>query len=388
MRGFLGQTLAVAGINLRGLANRKGLVVAITLSVALVVATLMSLDALKQGLRIALEQAGRPDVAIVLRGGSQAEINSIVTREQVDILRGAPALRSFSPEVNLVVDGYRREDGQRANISLRGLMSDGVQMRRNVRLVDGRWPTVGSAELTVGRNIARTYRNMDLGATVTVGTAKWTIVGVFTANGSIADSEIWADLTAVQSLFNRANTVQSVRMEVAGSSGLESISSFSAGDPRLQLAVRSEADYYAAQAARTSDLAQKLAWPLAVLMAIGAVVGALNTMLAAVTMRSVEIATFRAIGFRRSAICFGLLIECLIVCLVAASIGAAVAYLILDGLGATTLASGITRVGYALKFSLSGLWQGLGLGAAIAVLGTIIPAIIAGLRPVTRNLAP
>ncbi|MEM8971178.1 MAG: FtsX-like permease family protein, partial [Pseudomonadota bacterium] len=235
---------------------------------------------------------------------------------------------------------------------------------------------------------ARTYRNMDLGSTVTVGTAKWTIVGAFAANGSISESEIWTDLTAVQNLFNRANTVQSVRIRVDSHSDLDALASYSADDPRLQLAVRSEADYYAAQASRTSDLAQKLAWPLAALMAIGAIVGALNTMLAAVASRTVEIATFRAIGYRRTAICLGLLVECTFICTIAATIGAAVAYLILDGLSATTLASGITRVGYVLKFSLSGLWQGLGLAATIGVLGAAIPAMIASLRPVTRNLAP
>ncbi|MEM6496603.1 MAG: ABC transporter permease, partial [Pseudomonadota bacterium] len=220
MRGLLGQTLAVTSINLRSLANRKGLVAAIMLCVALVVATLTSLDALNRGLRVALEQSGQSDIAIIMRGGTQAEINSIVTREQVDILRGASELRSFSPEVNLVVDGYRREDNQRANISLRGLTNDGIQMRRNVRLTAGQWPRVGAAELAIGRNIARTYRNMNLGSTVTVGTAKWTIVGVFAANGSTSESEIWADLTAVQNLFNRANTVQSVRVRVASPSGL------------------------------------------------------------------------------------------------------------------------------------------------------------------------
>ena len=387
MHGTFGQTLAITGINLKGLGGRGGLVAATMLCVALVVATLLSLDALSQGLRITLEQSGAPDVAMVMRGGSQSEVNSIVTREQLDILRSVPGLREISPEVNLVVDGYRRTDGQRANISLRGLTASGIALRRGTQLLQGRWPTAGSSELAVGRTIARTYRGMELGASVTVGTATWTVVGVFEAKGSVAESEIWADLTAVQNLFDRANTVQSVRMRVEGAKGLDALAAYSKGDPRLLLAVRSEAAYYAVQAARTTELAHKLAWPLATLMAIGAVVGALNTMLAAVATRAAEIATFRVIGFRRSAICAGLVVECVLICVIAGLIGAAAAYLVLDGLSASTLAGGITRIGYSLKFTFSGLSQGIGLAAAIGVLGAIIPAVLASLRPVTTSLA-
>lgn len=387
MRGVFSQMLAITGTNFKGLGGRVDLVAATMLCVVLVVATLLGLDALKQGLRMTLEQSGASNIALVMRGGTQSEINSVVTREQLDILRSAPGFGEISPEVNLVVDGYKRTDGQRANISLRGLTGQGIALRPGVRLQYGRWPELGSSELAVGRNVAHTYQNMELGAAVEVGAATWTVVGIFEAEGGVAESEIWADLTAAQNLFNRANTVQSVRLRVAEAEDLDTLANFSKSDPRLQLAVQSESAYYAVQAARTTELAQKLAWPLATLMSIGAVVGALNTMLAVVASRAVEIATLRVIGFRRSAICAGLVIECVLICIIAGLIGAAAAYVVLDGLTASTLAGGITRVGYALKFTLSGLWQGLGLSVAIGVLGAIIPATLAGLRPVTIYLA-
>ncbi|MEM7058606.1 MAG: ABC transporter permease [Pseudomonadota bacterium] len=387
MLGLIGQTISIVGMNLRGLPGRASLVLATMICVALVVATLMGLDALRQGLKAMLEQSGARDVALLMRGGSQSEINSTVTREQLDVLRSAPGVRAISPEVNLVVDGYRRGDGKRANISLRGLTADGIALRRNAALMDGRWPAEGSSEVAVGRTIAETYQGMDLGAQVTIGSDTWTIVGIFEAKRSVAESEVWADLSTVQNFFNRANTVQSVRIGMAGEGDLDALKAFSDADPRLQLAVQSEADYYAVQAARTSELAQKLAWPLATLMAVGAVVGALNIMLAAVATRSVEIATLRAMGFGRGPICVGLVIECLLICLLAALIGAGGAYLFLEGLSASTLAGGITRIGYSLTFTLSGLWQGIGLAVAIGVIGSIIPATIASLGDVTSNLA-
>lgn len=387
MRGIIGQTLALTAINLKALSARRGLVAATALCVALVVSTLLGLDALRQGLRATLEQSGAADVVIVMRGGSQSEINSLVTREQVDLIQSAPGAHEISPEVNLVVDGYRREDGRRANIGLRGLTTSGVALRHGVELLQGRWPALGSSELAIGRNIADAYRGMEFGAIVTVGTAKWTIVGVFEADGGVAESEIWADLTAVQSLFDRGDTVQSVRILVDDEDARHAIAAYSDADPRLQLSVQTEADYFAVQSARTTELAHKLAWPLATLMAIGAVVGALNTMQASVATRITEIATFRVMGFRRRAICAALVVECVLICLVAGLIGATAAYLSLDGLRASTLGGGITRIGYALEFTATGLLQGLGLAIVIGVLGAIVPAALGSLRPVTRILS-
>ncbi|MEM9281730.1 MAG: ABC transporter permease [Verrucomicrobiota bacterium] len=384
---MLGQTGAVISANFRGVGSRLGLVVATMLCVALVVATLLGLVALNQGLRDALAKSGDPGVALILRGGSQAEINSVVTREQLDILRNTLEVGTISPEVNLVVDGYRIKDGERANISLRGLSADGVSLRRDAKLTGGRWPEAGSPELVVGTTIARTYRGMEIGGQMNFGEAKWTIVGHFETNGGIAESEIWGDLTAVQNLFDRSNTVQSVRIQFDGAEAYASIVELNENDPRLQLAVRTEADYYAAQASRTSELAQSLAWPLAILMAIGAVIGALNTMLASVAWRATEIATLRVMGFQRRAICAALVLECVILCVVAGLIGAVVAYLFLDGLDTSTLGGGITRIGYSLKFTSAGFLQGAILAAAIGLIGAIIPAIIASVRPVTTNLA-
>ncbi|MEM8541595.1 MAG: ABC transporter permease [Pseudomonadota bacterium] len=382
----IAQTPTVVSVNLQGLSGRMGLVGATMLCVALVVATLLALDALNQGLRNTIAKSGDENVAIVMRGGSQAEINSRVTKEQLDILRNAPGVGILSPEANLVVDGFRKSDGARANISLRGITGAGIDIRKGTQLSEGRWPAVGAAELVVGVNVAQTYRGMDIGDQVEFGSANWTIVGHFESGGSVYESEIWGDLTAVQNLFDRANTVQSVRIGVDGNSGLSIVSDFSEHDPRLQLSVRSEADYYAAQASRSSELAQYLAWPLAILMAIGALIGAINTMLSSVSSRATEIATLRVVGYRRLAVFLGLLIECTFICLVAGVIGSGLSYLLLDGLSASTLGGGITQIGYSLEFTPLAFIQGIALAIAIGILGAIIPAGVASLQPVTQQL--
>lgn len=387
MFGALSQTGTVLGVNLKGLAGRKGLVAATMLCVALVVATLLGLNALNQGLRKTLAQSGDLTIALIMRGGSQAEINSTVTREQLDILRSVPGVGAVSPEVNLVVDGYRREDGERANISMRGITDAGVALRRGAGLLAGRWPEVGAPELVIGARIADDYRGVELGDSIEFGSATWRVVGHFETDGSIFESEIWGDLTAVQNLFDRANIVQSVRIKVDGPEAIASLSAFSESDPRLQLSVKSEADYYAAQASRTRELAQYLAWPLAILMAIGAIIGAINTMLSSVASRATEIATLRVIGFRRFAVFNGLMIECVVICILAGLIGAAASFLLLDGLTASTLGGGITRIGYSLEFTLSGFVQGMVLAIVIGVSGAIIPAIIASVRPLAKNLS-
>ncbi|MEM1045682.1 MAG: ABC transporter permease [Pseudomonadota bacterium] len=386
MRNPFGQTASVISISLRGSFGRTGLTLSVMLCVALVVATLLSLDALRRGLTFALEQSGSSDIALIMRGGSQSEMNSALSGEQVDILLAAPGVDAISPEVNLIVDGIQRSDGARANIGLRGLTGVGVSMRPRVSLIDGRWPAVGASELAVGADVARRYVGFELGDTVRFGAAGWTIVGVFEAAGGVVASEIWADLTAVQNLFDRANTVQSVRAGLQKSGDILELAAFVERDPRLQLAVQTEASYYAAQAARNSELVQNLAWPLAILLAVGAVVGALNIMLASLAERRVEIATFRAVGFSRRAICSGLVIEYLIICVVAGLLGALAAYLILDGAEATALSSGVTRIGYVLQFSPTGLLQGVILSAAIGICGSLVPAVLAGRRRVTLDL--
>ena len=380
------QTASVIGISLRGFFSRIALTLSVMLCVALVVATLLSLDALRRGLTQAMDQSGSSEIALIMRGGSQSEMNSSLSGEQVNILESAPGTVALSPEVNLIVDGTQISDGNRANIGLRGLSDAGIAMRSNISLTVGRWPRMGAAELAVGADVARRYQGFAFGDTVRLGATDWTVVGLFASGGGIAASEIWADLTAAQSLFDRTNTVQSVRARLLTFGETAELEAFIERDPRLNLSVQTEASYYAAQAARSNELIQNLAWPLATLMAIGALVGALNIMLASLSERRIEIATLRAVGYSRRAICSGLIIEYVMICLAAGLLGAAVAYSFFHGAEATALSGDVTRIGYTLQFSSSGLLQGMILAGVVGLCGSLIPAIAASLRSITSDL--
>lgn len=385
MGSFRRQVAALAILNLRSAPRRLGLTLAMVTAVALVVVVLLAFLALDQGFRRTLAQSGSDDVAIVVRGGAQSEINSLVTREQVDLLRSAPGVLALSPEVGLVVDG-RRSDDVRSTIALRGLGPDGIGLRGDFRLLAGRLPAPGAPELIVGRTLLRDHPHLRLGSVAEWGRGRWTVVGMFETAGGVAETEIWADLAAVQNLFNRANTVQSVRIRLAAPGDLAALSGFIEAEPRLRLTAKSERAYHAEQAARTSDLIRRLGWPLAVMMAFGALAGAANTMYAAVSARAGEIATLRAVGFSPGAVFLGSLVESVTIASLAGLLGAAIAYAAFNGMAASALGGGVTQVGFGLLVGPETMARGVMLACAIGLLGGFAPALSAARRPIATLL--
>src|SRR5882724_9067686 len=241
--------------------------------------------------------------------------------------------------------------------------------RKGIAITAGRMFNRGSNEVVVGKALLREFEGFDLGSTVSFGATRWTVVGVFDAGGSVFESEIWADLNVVQSLFNRNNFVQTVRARLTGPAALNELKSYSDNDPRLKLDVKSEAAYFAEQASQTSDLIQKLGWPLAIAMALGALAGALNTMYSSVAARATEIATLRAIGFG------GLL-------------GAAATYLIFDGITASTLGGNFTQVVFDFKLSPWLIGEGVVLALIVGLIGGLFPALRAARLPIVAGLNP
>ena len=239
------------------------------------------------------------------------------------IARGSDGKPLISPELYLVVDGLKRSTKTKANLPLRGIGEQGATLRKGIAIAEGRMFNPGSNEIVVGKALLREFEGFELGSTVSFGTTRWTVVGVFDAGGSVFESEIWADLPVVQSLFNRNNVVQTVRARLTSPAALSELKSYSDNDPRLKLDVKSEAAYFAEQASQTSDLIQKLGWPLAIAMAFGALAGALNTMYSSVAARATEIATLRAIGFGGFPAFVGTLVESLLLAAIGGLVGAA-----------------------------------------------------------------
>src|SRR5262245_2241437 len=393
MRALLLQIVAVTWINLKSIPQRFWISLSTVVAIALVVMVLLTFLAMSNGFRRTLEGAGSNEVAVVLRGGSQAEINSALTREQIRLIEDGPGIARnpdgkplASPELYLVVDGIKRASNTKANLPLRGIGQEGAAIRRNIKLVEGRMFNPGANEIVVGKGIVSEFAGFELGKTVNFGSSPWIVAGIFDADGSVFESEIWADLPVVQSLFKRNNYFQTMRARLQTPATLAALKSYSDGDPRLKLDVKSEAEYFAEQASQTSDLIQKLGWPLAIAMALGALAGALNTMYSAVAGRTVEIATLRAIGFGILPAFFGTLVESLVLAAIGGFIGALATYLIFNGFTSSTLGASFTQVVFRFQLSPALIGQAVVLALIIDLIGGLFPAIRAARTPIVAGL--
>lgn len=393
MRSYLLQIAAVTMINLKSMPQRFWLSLSTVVAIALVVMVLLSFLAMANGFQRTLAGTGSPDIAVILRAGSQSEINSSVARDQVRLIEDGPGIaRSadgkplISAELYVVVDGVKRTTNTKANLPLRGIGPEGAAIRKGIELVAGRMFTPGTTEVVVGKALLREFAGFDLGQTASFAGGKWTVVGVFEADGSVFESEIWGDLPVVQSLFRRNNVFQTVRVRLENPAAIQNLKRYVDEDPRLKLDVKSEVEYFADQASQTSDLIQNLGWPLAIAMAFGALAGALNTMYSSVAARAGEIAVLRAIGFGGFPAFIGTLIESLILAAIGGALGALATYLVFDGFTAATLGSGFTQVVFSFKLSPALVGQGILLAVIVGFIGGLLPAIRAARMPIVAGL--
>jgi putative ABC transport system permease protein len=376
MPPLLLQTAAVTTINVKSIPQRFWLSLSTVVAVALVVMVLLAFLAMANGFQKTISGSGSPDIAIVLRAGSQAEINSGVSREQVRLIeegpgiaRGADGKPLVSAELYLVVDGVKRATQTKANLPLRGIGPEGAALRKGISIVQGRMFNPGTNEIVVGKSLLKEFQGFDLGDSVRLSTATWKVVGVFEAGGSVFESEIWGDLPVIQSLFNRNNVFQTVRARLTSPAALAQLK-----------------QYVADQAEQTSDLIQKLGWPLAIAMAFGALAGALNTMYSSVATRAVEIATLRAIGFGGFPAFIGTLAESLVLAAIGGAIGAVATWLIFDGLTASTLGGSFTQVVFAFQLTPALVLQGVVLALIVGLIGGLFPAFRAARLPIVAGL--
>jgi putative ABC transport system permease protein len=393
MRPLLLQVAAVTMMNVKSLPQRLSLSLSTIVAVALVVIVLLAFLAMANGFQRTLASSGSPDVAVILRGGSVSEVNSVVSRDQVRLVEEGPGIAKSadgkplaSAELYLIVNGVKRSSGTKANLPLRGIGQEGAAVRKGITLVAGRMFATGSNEIVVGKALQREFAGFELGQTVTFGTSPWIIVGVFEADGSVFESEIWADLPVVQSLFRRDNVFQTVRVRLDGPTALARLNRYVDEDARLKLDVKSETEYFADQASRTSDLIQKLGWPLAIAMAFGALAGALNTMYSSVAARAVEIATLRAIGFGGLPAFVGTLTESLLLAVIGGALGALTTFLIFDGLSASAIGASFTQVVFSFRLTPALVAEGLILALAVGLIGGLFPAVRAARMPIVAGL--
>lgn len=389
MSSLFSQICVVVMMNIRSIPQRFWMSLATLLAVAIVVAVLLAFSAMGEGFRATVQGSGSNSIAVVLREGSQAELNSSLSREQVNLMAQAPGVARddnngpiTSGELYVIVDGIKRSSQTKANLPLRGIEPLGIQLREGITVVAGRMFEPGKNEIVVGASIQKQFEGFELGSTVRIASTDWDIVGVFDIPGSVFASELWTDTRTVQSLFNRGNSYQVMRMALATPGDVSAIEQYIADDPRLNLDVWTELKYYQEQSSATSDLIFSIGIPLAIIMAFGALAGALNTMYNSVAQRAVEMATLRAIGFSGFSAFCGTLIESLVLAIIGGLIGTLAAYVFFDGISASTLGASFSQIVFSFKLTpdafVSGIWWALIIG----LVGGVFPAWRAARLPV------
>lgn len=377
---ILNQTGAVIAMNVRSIPQRIWMSAATVVAVALVVAVLLGFLALSNGFQQTLSGSGSRDVAIVLRDGSGSELNSVISRDQGDLLAEAPGIARgpdgkprISKELYVVVDGIKKSSGTKANMPLRGIGAEGLSVRKQVRLREGRMFTPGSNEIVVGAGLLREFSGFEMGKTIRLGASTWRVVGVFEAPGTVFESELWADAAVIQSLFDRGSSFQTARVVLANEAALKVFADYVKNDPRLQLKAQSEQAYYSEQAESSGNIIRYIGWPLGIMMSIGALAGALNTMYSSVSTRAAEIATLRIIGFSGFSAFVGTMAEALALAVIGALLGCGIVALFFNGMSASTLGAGFTQVAFRLQLGPEIVVQAIILALIIGLIGGFFP---------------
>ncbi len=390
----LRQVAAVAQLGLRTVPERLGASLATVLGVAGVVAVFVGVLSIGEGFRKTLASTGDPESVIVLRGGTDTEMNSVVGRTTTRIVQDAPGLamgRSGQPiasaELFVVVDLPKRSTGTSANVPLRGVGRAAFDVRGNVHLVEGRRFEPGSNEIIAGRAAAGEFAGLEVGNTLHWGDNDWKVVGIFTTGGTVAESELWCDANVLQPAYRRGNTYQSVYARLSSPGRFAAFKKALTDDPRLDVAVLRENDYYAGQSQALVKIVRYLGTLITVLMGLGAAFGAMNTMYTAIAARTREIATLRALGFSPLPVVVGVFLESMLLALAGGVLGGALAWVAFDGYRAATLNwQSFSQVAFAFAVTPQLLLLGIAISVVVGFIGALLPAIRAARLPVTAAL--
>ncbi len=393
MAGTLRQVTAVTAMSLAALPQRLGTAAVAVVGIGGVVAVLVAVLSISEGFRAALALSGQEDVAIVLRGGSSDELASGLPLEAARYLADAPGLVPgpdgplVSPELYVIVDLPMRSTGTKANVPLRGVGPQAAAIRREFRIVEGRPFRRGMNEVIVGRGAAAQFGGLAVGREVLFGRTPWLVTGIFEDGGSVAESEIWTDATVLQGAYNRGNSYQSVRVKLPGPGQVQGLERHIAADPRFNLTVRTEREFLESQSQVLVAIVRTLGVLIALLMGVGAVFAALNTMYSAVATRTREIATLRALGFGATPVVASVVFEALLLGLLGGVLGGVLAYLGFNGAQASTLNfQSFSQVAFAFTVTPALMLTGLVYALLLGLVGGLLPALRAARLPVTAGL--
>lgn len=385
------QIYEIVLMNLKSIPQRMGASLVIVIGIAGVVGVLIAMLSMSTGLNKTLSATGDPNRAIILRGGSNGELASFLDRSAGTLIKQDPAIARHpdqlpfaSGELIVVTEVPRKGQSSGANVSLRGIEPKGFEIRPELNIVAGRKFKPGLRELMVGAGAYKQFDGLQIGSKLKFRGSYWTVVGVFETKDA-HDSELWADLDTVQSAFGRTG-VSSVVVKLNYSKAIEDLRRRLTSDPQLNVEVKTEQDYFSSQSSGLTSQIGFLTNIVAYIMAFGALFGALNTMYSAVSSRTAEIGTLRALGFGNAPVVASVMAEAMALSLLGGLLGSAIAYVVFNDYSVSTLGGGFTQVAFNFAVTPSLVLKGLSWALAIGFLGGLAPAVRAARLPVTAAL--
>jgi putative ABC transport system permease protein len=387
------QIFAVTLLNLKNLPQRLASSAVAVVGVGAVVLVFAAVLSMAAGLEKTMMAAGSESTAVIMRSGSTSELNSGLSNEQTLIIANAPGVLKdgdktiMSAELYVITDVKKRSNLGDANVPFRGVQTGAFEVRDNVRIAEGRMFEPGMNEIVVGLAAQREFVGLDVGDTVRFGQTEWNVVGSFDAGGSVSESELWTDVRILQSAYRRGNSFQSVRVKLESPESIATLRQALEEDPRIDSDVMSEREYYSSQSQGLVQFIKLIGYPLTILMAIGAIFGALNSMYSSVSVRGKEIATLRALGFGPVAVLVSTVVESVLLAFLGGVLGGLLAYAVFNGFQVSTLnGASFSQVVFNFAVTPELLVQGLKAALIIGVVGGFFPAIRAARIPVAQAL--
>jgi putative ABC transport system permease protein len=393
MINWLSQVVSVTQVNLRSIPERKGAVLAAAVGIAGVVAVFVGVLSIAEGFRAAMKVTGAPDVAVVLRSGADTEMTSGLGRDETRLINDAPGIARntngplASAELFVIINLPKRSSGTDANVPFRGAGPAALAVRGDVKIVQGRTWEPGHNEVIAGIGAARAFAGLEVGKKIRIGQNDWEVVGIFSGGGGAAESEIWTDAAVLQPAYHRGDSFQSVYAKLESPGAFAQFSQSLTNNPQLKVKVVRQAEFLSEQSSMLTAFIQTIGFFIAAMMALGAIFGALNTMYSAVSARTREIATLRALGFGAGPVVLSILLESLAMALAGGALGGAAAYLAFNDFKTSTINwQTFSQIAFAFRVTPQLLAQGIIWATFIGLIGGLFPAIRAARLPIAAAL--
>ena len=391
---MLSQIIAVTGVNIRSIPARLGSSTVAVIGIAGVVLVFVAVLSIAEGVNATMKASGDPNVALILRAGSDTEMTSGLGGDSVRVIQDAPGVARddsgkplTSPELFVVVDHPLKRSGTPGNVPLRGVTPEAFKVHSRLKIVEGRNLEFGKNEIIAGRAASHQFDGLTVGTTLKWGESTWTLVGIFDDGGSVSESELWCDVKVLQPAYRRGNSYQSVYARLAAPDAFQQLKDSLTSNPQITVSAMRAPEYYGSQTETLQMIIRTIGGIIGVLMGVGAVFGAVITMYTAVASRTREIATLRALGFGSVPVVFSVLSEATLLSIIGGIIGGAIAWLAFDGYETATMNfQSFSQIAFAFAVTPKLLGQALFYSVVMGLLGGLFPAWRAARLPVVTAL--